>query len=154
MIDQVLPPLTPELYITNLRRSLDFYVGVLGFTIRFERPENGFAVVELDGACLMLDETSFLDAADDHTFIQGRHWNTGKLEYPFGRGINFQITLEDCAAMHDRTVSAGYPVKMPPEERWYRVNDREVGVRQFMVMDPDGFLIRFSQQLAFRPAKS
>ncbi|MBB2958163.1 hypothetical protein FHX72_002308 [Pseudoclavibacter helvolus] len=32
-------------------------------------------------------------------------------------------------------------------ETRYRVGEREVGVRQFLVTDPDGYLIRFQESL-------
>ena len=42
---------------------------------------------------------------------------------------------------------------MPPlEERWYRQDQTETGHRQFVVADPDGYLLRFFSSLATRPA--
>jgi hypothetical protein len=35
-------------------------------------------------------------------------------------------------------------------DRWYRVGDREKGLRQFLVQDPDGYLILFGQDLGAR----
>ena len=40
---------------------------------------------------------------------------------------------------------------LPVEEKWYRKNDREVGNRQFLVQDPDGYLLRFTEDLGVRP---
>lgn len=37
------------------------------------------------------------------------------------------------------------------EEVWYRAGTSETGVRQFLVQDPDGYLVRFSQGLGLRP---
>ena len=42
---------------------------------------------------------------------------------------------------------AGWPLFMEPEQKWYRVGDDETGVHQFLVQDPDGYLIRFSAPL-------
>jgi hypothetical protein len=36
------------------------------------------------------------------------------------------------------------------EEKWYRMNDSKVGNRQFIVLDPDGYLLRFVQDLGER----
>jgi hypothetical protein len=33
------------------------------------------------------------------------------------------------------------------EEKWYGVNDSEVLNRQFIVLDPDGYMFRFSQNI-------
>ena len=40
---------------------------------------------------------------------------------------------------------------MPLEERWYRREDEELGNRQFVVADPDGYLLRFFTNLGTRP---
>jgi hypothetical protein len=39
---------------------------------------------------------------------------------------------------------------MEPEVKWYRKTDVEVGVKQFLVQDPDGYLIRFTEYLGER----
>jgi hypothetical protein len=42
---------------------------------------------------------------------------------------------------------------MEPETKWYRITDaEEAGVEQFLVADPDGYLIRFQTSLGKRPA--
>lgn len=46
--------LVPELDVAVLVRSLAFYVGVLGFRVRYDRPEEQFAYLERQGAELML----------------------------------------------------------------------------------------------------
>ena len=33
------------------------------------------------------------------------------------------------------------------EENWYRQDDKLLGNKEFLVQDPDGYLIRFSQDL-------
>ena len=73
-------------------------------------------------------------------------------ERPYGRGINFQIRVEDADALHTAVVDAGLPVFLPLEERWYRRDDIEIGTRQFIVEDPDGYLIRLQHVLGTRPA--
>jgi len=150
--EDLLPALTPELNVCSLKSSLEFYVGVVGFEVMFERPEEGFAAIGLNNACFMLEEISFFRVAADQEFIEKRRWNTGDLKYPFGRGINFLITVRDIEGIYSRLVKCAYPIKLPMEEKWYRVNDRFVGVRQFMVMDPDGFLLRFDMTVGSKPA--
>ncbi|MEO9168740.1 MAG: VOC family protein, partial [Aestuariivirga sp.] len=36
------------------------------------------------------------------------------------------------------------------EEKWYRAGDEEVGQRQFLVQDPDGYLLRLCQPIGRR----
>lgn len=41
---------------------------------------------------------------------------------------------------------------MTPETIWYRIGREEVGVAQYLVIDPDGYLVRFRTSLGRRPA--
>ncbi|MEZ5985476.1 MAG: VOC family protein [Hyphomonas sp.] len=127
--------LVPELYVSDLARSLDFYCGALGFSIVYQRPAEHFAYIEREGAELMLEEPV------------GRTWLAGPLEAPFGRGVNFQIEVADAAALREAALAAGAPLVMDLEEKTYLRDDEPVRVRQCVVQDPDGYLLRFSQLL-------
>lgn len=81
----------------------------------------------------------------------GRNWVTGPLEPPLGRGINFQITVPDSAAIAASLDGAGVELFMQPETKWYRIDNEEAGVQQFLVTDPDGYLVRFQSSLGRRP---
>ena len=48
--------LVPELAVSNWRASRAFYCDLIGFAVRYERPEDGFSFLELGGAELMIDE--------------------------------------------------------------------------------------------------
>ena len=135
--------LVPELDVTSLERSLAFYVGLLGFAVGFERPEETFAFLDLAGAELMLEQAAG----------PGRRFRTAPLETPFGRGVNFQIEVADIEALCTRIAAAGIDFVIPLEERWYRRDDREWGNRQFVVADPDGYLLRFFSSLGSRPVR-
>jgi len=39
------------------------------------------------------------------------------------------------------------------EDAWYRAGDVEAGQRQFIVQDPDGYLVRLVQRLGERPVE-
>jgi hypothetical protein len=39
------------------------------------------------------------------------------------------------------------------EDRWYDRDSLSFGNRQFVVQDPDGYLLRFFQDLGSRPAQ-
>ena len=80
----------------------------------------------------------------------GRSWITGSMEPPLGRGMNLQITVANIDPMLAALQQAEWPLFLQPEEKWYRAGSREVGVRQFLVQDPDGYLLRFSQSLGLR----
>ncbi len=46
--------LVPELAVTNITESIDFYVKVLRFNLEFERQEDKFAFLSYQGCQLML----------------------------------------------------------------------------------------------------
>ncbi|MDP3548046.1 MAG: VOC family protein [Phreatobacter sp.] len=142
---EIVPPLVPELVVSNLDRSLAFWLDALGFRIRFERPEHRFGYLMRGSAHIMLVERR----SPDHP--RGETWTGGPLEPPFGRGINFQISVDDV----DVTIAAlrgrNWPLFREPRDAWYRKDDVEVGQRELMFQDPDGYLIRFAQPLGQRP---
>ena len=131
-------PLVPELDVTDLERSLAFWCEGLGFDIAYQRPENGFAYLEHAASQVMLNR------------INGA-WETGSLARPFGRGINLQITVRGIDPMLERLATLGWPLFRPAHEAWYRVGAREVGCRQFLIPDPDGYLLRCQESLGVRP---
>ena len=130
--------LVPELCCSDLRVSLSFYIGTLGFRVRYDRPGKRFAYLEREGVELMLEEQS------------PESWLTGEMTRPFGRGINFQIEVSDVAALRKAVRAAGVAVYQEIEDAWYRAADAYVGNRQFLVQDPDGYLLRFFQSLGQR----
>lgn len=131
--------LIPELSVTNLEKSLDFYTKILEFSVAYQRSEEGFAFITLGEAQIMLDEIG-----------KGRTWKTGEFSKPLGRGINFQIRVDDLDAILERLKKNNIKLFLEPEEKWYRKNDHEVGNRQFLVQDPDGYLLRFFEDLGSR----
>jgi hypothetical protein len=48
--------LVPELKVNDLETSLRYWRDLVGFSIRYSRPKEGFAYLDLDGAQLMLDQ--------------------------------------------------------------------------------------------------
>jgi hypothetical protein len=39
---------------------------------------------------------------------------------------------------------------MEIEENWYKVNNKKIGNKEFLVQDPDGYLLRFSEDMGER----
>lgn len=81
-----------------------------------------------------------------------RHWLTRPFAPPLGNGINLQITVDDVAPILSRLATMDWPLFMPVEDKWYRAGEEETGQRQFIVADPDGYLLRLAQSLGYRPA--
>ncbi len=135
--------LVPEFAVSDWRASRDFYCRILGFAAVYERPEEGFSYLALGGAELMLDEIGL-----GRTFDDGHRPQS----HPFGRGLNVQIRVPGIAPLLEALATAGVPLHLGPEERWYRRGDGAVGHRQFVVADPDGYLLRFYEELGLRSA--
>ncbi len=148
-----MPPLIPELQVSDIGKSLRFYREILGFSVEFERPETKFAMISLQGSWIMIEQTDNFGPVSDKEFVEAREWRTGALEHPFGRGINFQIAVDDIDTRYAAVNQMKYPIKMPIEERWYRADELLLGTKQFMVMDPDGYLLRIQQSLGSKPAR-
>jgi catechol 2,3-dioxygenase-like lactoylglutathione lyase family enzyme len=91
------PPVVPELDVADLARSVSFYVDVLGFRVRIERPEELFAYLTRGPIHLMLEQAEG----------PGRRFRTAPLEYPFGRGMNLQIQVPDVDRLHAQALRAG-----------------------------------------------
>jgi len=145
--------LVPELDVTDLDRSLVFYVDVVGFTLVFERPAERFAYLAINSAELMLQEAAG----------PGRRFRTAPLERPFGRGINLQILVPDVDVTYAAVLASDIEPVIQLENRWYDVDvvspsgrwastgPMKAGNRQFVVSDPDGYLLRFYTSLGAVP---
>lgn len=131
--------LIPELSVQNINTSLNFYVKKLGFSIEYERKNEGFAFLSLGESQIMLDEIG-----------KGRDWKTSTFEYPLGRGINFQIQIQNIDILFCTLQKEKIPFFMEIEEKWYDCKDAENGNKQFIIQDPDGYLIRFQENLGQR----
>jgi catechol 2,3-dioxygenase-like lactoylglutathione lyase family enzyme len=126
--------LVRELTVLDLAASLRFWCAVLGFEIAYRRPENSFVYLERGGAQVMLE-------------LGHGTWETGPLARPLGRGINLMIYVESLAPLLDALAAANWPLFKSPEESRYRMGKQQITQREFLVQDPDGYLLRFAQAL-------
>ena len=131
-------PLIPELSVSDFEKSLSFYTSILGFHIEYQRPERQFAFISYQACQVMIEQ-------------ENPTWKTGPLEYPYGRGINFQIEVDKIDPLLQSLQQHGYPLFIEPKESWYRKDETLLGMREFLVMDPDGYVLRFSQYLGEKP---
>ncbi len=133
--------LVPELCCTDIERSLSFYTELLGFSVAYARPEDRFAYLDREGAQIMIEQSS------------GRAFVAGELVYPYGRGVNLQIEVADVAALYKSVEASDATIYLPLEDTWYRRDQTLLGNRQFIVQDPDGYLLRFFEDLGARPVQ-
>lgn len=127
----------PEFDVFNLEESLHFYTSLIGFNIVYERKEDKFAFLQLEYVQLMLQEIN----------EESNKWGTGKLEYPLGVGINFQIDVTNIDEIYGNLRKANYKIFVEMEEHWYRKDEILMGCREFLVQDPNGYVLRFSQDI-------
>lgn len=132
--------LVPEFVVSDLASSLQFWCDYIGFEVMYDRKEEYFAYLGMGDAQVMLEQYNPAD----------REWETGILEKPYGRGINFQIEVNGIAPILKRLKEADYTLFIDAEERWYRAKDVEFGQKQFLVQDPDGYLLRLIENLGER----
>ena len=121
--------LIPELSVSDIEKSRAFYLS-LGFQVVYERREDKFCFLELDGNQLMIEEVN-------------DHWNTATLEYPYGRGVNFSMKLSDLDKMYRNVKENNYPIFRDMKVDEYRVDDKIYRDREFLIQDLDGYLLRF-----------
>lgn len=125
--------LIPELYVIDLDKSLEFYEKMIGFKREYSR--DSFVFLSFEGSQIMLQKLNST-------------WLTGKMEKPFGRGINFQIETKNLDSINKKLKKENYPLFEDIKINIYQINKKETSCKELLVQDPDGYLIRFSQNLS------
>ena len=124
--------LIPELSVSDVKKSLEFYTNILGFKVEYSRER--FIFLSFEGSQIMIKEINHV-------------WETGELKKPFGRGINFQIEAKDIKPIIKSLKTNNYPLFRGVKENWYQKENQLLGNREFLVQDPDGYLLRFAQYI-------
>lgn len=124
--------LIPELSVSDINKSKNFYLDILGFNLEYERLADKFAFFSFGDAQIMIEE------------ING-YWNTGELQYPFGRGVNFQIAAEDVYKIENNLKRNNINLFRNVMESRYECGCKIVIQKELLVEDPDGYLLRFCQ---------
>ena len=122
--------LIPELSVTNILTSTKFYV-LLGFKVKYERKENKFVFLEYENNQIMIEEIN-------------NNWSVGKLSYPFGNGINLSMEVSDIDALYQKVKKLDIPIFRELKVSEYKVDDEVYQDKEFLIQDPDGYLLRFT----------
>lgn len=122
--------LIPELSVTNIEKSKEFYLN-LGFKIMYERKEDKFCFLYLEDNQIMIEEIN-------------NNWNVGEMKYPFGNGINISMTVSDIDSFYESIISKKIVLFRKIKTSKYRVDDIIYEDKEFLLQDPDGYLIRFN----------
>src|SRR5262249_39800279 len=115
----------------SVERSLTFYTGVLGFARGMTVPEQSpfvFASVVSGPVEVFFNDRS--TTAKESPQMAG---------LALGGGNTMFIEVEDIDGLHDR-IKPHATIVLPIVTQWY-------GMREFAVVDPDGYVITFAQQV-------
>lgn len=124
--------LVPLLMCADVPASARFYADVLGFEIVNRMDDvgtSGFATVRNGAATVMLASPSYIPRAPK---VEGRY--TQAVHYFY---------VEDVAALRRAVMDAGWPAT--------ECVDRFYGLREFEVVDPEGHVLLFGQDLGPDP---
>lgn len=122
--------LIPELSVTNIEKSKEFYLN-LGFKIMYEKKEDKFCFLYLEDNQIMIEEIN-------------NNWNVGEMKYPFGNGINISMTVSDIDSFYESIISKKIVLFRKIKTSKYRVDDIIYEDKEFLLQDPDGYLLRFN----------
>ena len=124
--------LTPNVFSSDLDRSIAFYRDVLGFTITTTVPDARpfvFAWLQRDGVSIFLNDLAAAKHEEpDAPFVVGQS------------GISIFIHLEGIGELWP-LVKDKAPVVMALKDQWY-------GMTEFSVADPDGYVITLAERKA------
>lgn len=130
--------LIPEMSVSNLEQSKKFFL-TGGFKIEYERPENKFVFLSLGNIQLMIQEID-----------ENNKWEIAPLTFPYGNGINFQLEVDNVEQVYNNYKNNGYNIKFDIEENWYRNGDKLLGNKEFLILSPDGYLLRFFEDIGIK----
>jgi lactoylglutathione lyase len=123
---------TPNLVVSDIARSLDFYRDVLGFSVFATVPEQApfvFAWMQRGGVDIFLN---------DRTTV-GQH-DPELAKRPLEGAFTIYIAIKGVDELH-ASLAGRARVLEAPETKFY-------GMRECLVADPDGYLITFAEEQA------
>ena len=121
----------PELSVFDIEQTKRFY-NDLGFKIEYERPEEKFVFMSFQDSQFMFEQ------------IHDNGWNIGELIYPLGRGINFSIAVDDIERLYKLVKTLNLEIYRELNRSIYKVNGTEETQTEFLIQDPNGYLLRFT----------
>ena len=121
----------PELSVFDIEQTKRFY-NDLGFKTEYERPEEKFIFMSFQDSQFMFEQ------------IHDNGWNIGELIYPLGRGINFSIAVDDIEGLYKLVKTLNLEIYRELNRSIYQVNGTEETQTEFLIQDPNGYLLRFT----------
>ena len=121
----------PELSVFDIEQTKRFY-NDLGFKIEYERHEEKFVFMSFQDSQFMFEQ------------IHDNGWNISELIYPLGRGINFSIAVDDIEGLYKLVKTLNLEIYRELNRSIYQVNGTEETQTEFLIQDPNGYLLRFT----------
>lgn len=122
----------PELTVFDINKTKFFYKDILGFKIEYERPYDKFIFMSFENSQFMFEE------------LHEDGWNIGKMTYPLGQGVNFSIEVEDIDFLYNRLKEHKVSFYRDILVNTYEVNGKNLVQKEFLIQDPNGYLLRFT----------
>jgi lactoylglutathione lyase len=122
--------LTPNLLVSNVERSLAFYVDMLGCERGMTVPDASpfvFASVTSGPVEIFLNDA--VTAVKEYPAFAGK---------PIGATGTLYIEVDGVDALHDR-LKPKVKIVMPIATQFY-------GMREFAIQDPDGYVLTFAER--------
>ncbi len=113
--------------VSDVRRTVDFYVDVLGFEQRFVSQDETFAIVLHGDAAIHFVKAGSPDALK-----------------ATAENISIYLWVRKLDALHDLLKPK---LDRLPENRVRKPFDQAYGMREFHVKDPDGCLLLFGEEI-------
>lgn len=121
----------PELSVFDISQTIGFYQK-LGFEIIYERPEEKFVFMSFEESQFMFEQ------------IHDDGWNIGEMRYPLGQGVNFSIQVDKIECLYKKLKEKQLEFYRDLKTSYYRVNDVCIEQKEFLIQDPNGYLLRFT----------
>ncbi len=147
-----------SLYCSDLDRSVLFFEMVLGFRL-VERDEGDSAsqsevTFEYESTRIRLIQLPpIVPGVDAYTTMNRLELAVADVpEQPYGRGAVIELLTLDVRSLIERIVTANWrpyswPLFLGERETWRPAGETYRGTRFFAVQVPDGYVLRFSQDL-------
>ena len=121
----------PELSVFDILQTKKYYKE-LECEKEYERQKEKFIFMSFQDSQFMFEQ------------IHDDGWNTGELSYPLGRGINFSIAVEDVEELYKLVKTLNFEIYKELTRNKYQVNGTEETQIEFLIQDPNGYLLRFT----------
>ncbi len=131
-----------ELWCNNFDESLRFYTETLGFDVGQHKEGSTHAYLTLGTSQIMISNYD----------LKGG-WETALFEKPLGRGINFSFFVDNVKNIYEEITSKGVEPHIDLYSIWYWRPDCMANHKEFVVLDPDGYMLRFSERVGSRPKR-